>query len=107
MSIRVHVESLVLEGLPLSPVERTRLERALVAELTRSLGEGDFANGLGRHGAVPGLSAADIRVDAGNGGASIGAQLGRTIYGALASVKRGELAGRDTVPAAFAGKFRS
>ena len=83
MSIRVHVESLVLEGLPLSPVERTRLERALVAELTRSLGEGNYAKALGRHGAVPGLPAADIRVDARDGGASIGTQLARSMYGSL------------------------
>jgi hypothetical protein len=83
MSIRVHVESLVLEGLPLSPVERARLERALVAELTRSLGEGGSAKALGRHGAVPGLPAADIRVGANDGGASIGTQLARSMYGSL------------------------
>lgn len=95
MSIRVHVESLVLEGLPLSPVERARLERALVAELTRSLVEGDCANALGRHGAVPDLRAADVRVGAGDGGASIGTQLARSMYGSLVTQE-----GRDPHDAA-------
>jgi hypothetical protein len=84
MSIRLHIESLILEGLSLSPVERTRLERALVAELTRSLGEADSAHALGKLGVMSGLSARGISIDARDGGVSIGAQIARSIYGSLA-----------------------
>jgi hypothetical protein len=83
MSIRLHVDSLILEGLSLSPVERTRLEHALVDELTRFLREGHSAHAFGKLGVLPVLSAPGISIEATDNGASIGAQIAQSIYGSL------------------------
>ena len=85
MSIRVHIESLILDGLSLGPPERMRLERALVSELTRSLEDGDSVQALGRLGVLERLSAPGINIDAKYDGASIGAQIARSVYGSFAT----------------------
>lgn len=89
MSIHLHVDSLILEGLSLSPVERTCLEHAFVAELTRSLRESDSAEAFGKLGVLPRLSAPGISIDAKDNGASIGAQIARSIYDSLAPRENG------------------
>jgi hypothetical protein len=90
MSIRLHVESLILDGLSLGPAERRHLERALVAELTHSLEGADSVHALGKLGVLPRLSAPGISIDAKDNGNSIGAQIAQSIYGALVPQETGD-----------------
>lgn len=85
MTIRLHVERLTLDGFALNGAERVRLERAVVAELTRLLGGADAAGALRDlpGGAVPALRAAEVRLWAGEPASSLGAQVARSVYGAL------------------------
>lgn len=87
MTIRVHVERLVLEGLELSLAERGVLERGVVAELTRLLGGGDAARALTRiyaDGAtLATLHAPQLQFVPGESPAALGTLLGRSACHAL------------------------
>lgn len=77
MSIHVHIERLILDGLPVRGGEGTAVRAALEAELARLLGEGGLADQSA--GAVPFLPAGAIELT-GEAGPS---HLGRQIAGAI------------------------
>jgi len=82
-SIHLHIERLVLEGLPVSHHQGALVQAALEMELTRLLGEGNLSALSG--GAVPHLPVASIQLANDNKPASMGRQIAQAIYGGLAS----------------------
>jgi hypothetical protein len=92
MTIRVHVERLALEGLAVAGADRARLERAVVAELTRLLGDAGVAGALtgAVGGAVATLPAAEVRLRPGGSAASLGVEVARSVYGALVPTSTSE-----------------
>jgi hypothetical protein len=103
MTIRMHVEHLALEGLAVSGADRARLERAVVAELTRLLGGADAARALAGDlggGAVASLPAAEVRLRPGDSAATLGAQVARSVYGALVPASAPEPRGAVEAPRA-------
>lgn len=88
MKIHVHIERLILEGLPLGPGGGARVQAAVEAELTRllssdSLAEGGIAQAWPAGGAVPDVPAAAIRLNADARPAEIGGQIARSVYGGI------------------------
>ena len=85
-SIHVQIESLVLEGLPISPAQRPLFQAALEKELGRLLAEEDergLTPLLHGGGAVYSLPAPDLQVERNSSPAQLGIQTARSIYGGL------------------------
>lgn len=83
MNVRLHVERLVLDGLPLAPGQAPLVQAAVEAELARLFAAGGPAPGLASLGAVPALGAGGITLGEGAAPAEIGAQIAQAVYGGL------------------------
>lgn len=86
MKIHVHIERLILDGLPLGPGGGARVQAAVEAELTRLLSSDSLAvlaQAWPAGGAVPDVPAAAIRLNAGARPAEIGGQIARSVYGGI------------------------
>ncbi|HEX4953037.1 MAG TPA: hypothetical protein VF017_06555 [Thermoanaerobaculia bacterium] len=88
MSVHLHIERLVLDGLPLGPRERRELEAALGAELGRLLAQGPLHPELAAGQAVPSLRAPDLPMPQNQGPTALGQGLARSIHGGLAPQRR-------------------
>lgn len=82
MNINLHIEQLVLDGLPLMPGQGPAVQAALEAELSRLLAERGMGNLSG--GAVPQLSVPSIQLSPAGPPAQWGRQIARTLYDGLA-----------------------
>jgi hypothetical protein len=88
MKIHVHIERLILDGLPLGPGGGARVQAAIEAELARLLTaggtvEGSIAQTWPTGGAVPSVPAAPIQLSTGVRPAEIGGQIARSVYGGI------------------------
>jgi len=82
MNIRLHIDRLVLEGLPVTRSQGPLVQAAVEAELSRLLSEGGLARELASGGAVPSLTADNIKLAKG-GPAQVGRQIARAVYGGI------------------------
>ena len=78
MSIKVHIERLVLERIP--DHETTRVRKSLEAELTRLLRQGGLSRELLHGGALPDVPATAIRVCRDRNAQRFGAQIAHSVY---------------------------
>lgn len=83
MTIHVHIERLVLDGLPVTRLQGPQVRAAVEAELARRLVAGDLAPGLAQGGAVPSVRAPSITLNAGAGPHALGRQIATAIHGGL------------------------
>jgi len=83
MKINLHIERLVLDGLPLADGQGAIVRAAVEGELARLLSEGGMAPGLQSGIAMPSLRAGAINLNADSGPAQIGQQLAQAVYGGL------------------------
>ncbi|GAB4205449.1 MAG: hypothetical protein OHK0022_31550 [Roseiflexaceae bacterium] len=83
MHVTLHIERLVLEGLPLDPAQRPLLQAAVEAELARLLAEDGTPDMLAAGLHVHSLRAAPIQIDGAGGPAAMGAQIARSVYGSF------------------------
>jgi len=82
MNIKLHIERLVLEGLPVTRSQGPLVQAAVEAELSRLLTEGGLAAELAAGGAVPSVLAEGIKL-AGSSPANIGRQVAKAVYGGI------------------------
>lgn len=80
--VTLHIERLVLEGLPVGTHEGPLVQAAIEAELGRLFGAGDFGSGGVRSSTVPMVRAEPMMVSA-SGGEALGTQIGQAIYGGI------------------------
>jgi hypothetical protein len=80
-SIELHIEELLLHGLPLARGQRSDVQAAVETELVRLLTE----QGLNRSvaGATPHFSAGSIQLTRNNQPSQLGHQIAQAIYGSL------------------------
>ncbi len=83
MNVDLHIERLVLEGMPLGPRERALMPTAFEGELARLLSAGELSAGLARGGAVPLLRGSNIQVTAGMAPTQLGIQIAHGVYGGI------------------------
>ena len=88
MKIHVHIERLILDGLPLGPSGGSRVQAAVEAELARlltegSTTEGNIAQAWPSGGAVPAVPAAPIQLSARARPAEIGGQIAASVYAGI------------------------
>jgi hypothetical protein len=80
--IHLHIERLILDGLPLERSQGPHVQAAVEAELTRLL----TASGLGEQfqsgGAVPSVRAPEMQVT-NNGSTQIGQQIAQSVYSSI------------------------
>jgi hypothetical protein len=80
MNIHVHIDRLVLDGLPLAPADGQRVQAAFEAELGRLLAAEGPRSHLRVGGMVPSLPAGDLRLAHQSDPASLGHQLAGAVY---------------------------
>jgi hypothetical protein len=85
-SVQLHIERLVLDGLPISPAQGPLIGEAVEAELTRLL----TIQGLAAPGsrAEPNLAAGDIRLSPEGRSRSFGQQIGAAVHQVLNQAKQ-------------------
>jgi hypothetical protein len=83
MTIHVHIERLVLDGLPVVRAQRGTLASALVAEMGRLLAAEGIGSILTADSALAHLRAADLRLGASGGPAALGTQIAAAIHAGM------------------------
>lgn len=85
MSLFLHIDRVVLEGLAFSFQEQAQLEAALTTELGRLLQDGQFHPGLAQGTAVPQLPAEPLRIPARPEPGPMGRDIARSLAHSLAT----------------------
>lgn len=83
MTVHVHIERLVLDGLPLGPGDGPAVQTAVEAELTRLLAERGLAPALERGGALDSVRGADLQLPPAAPANAVGTQIGGAIHRSL------------------------
>lgn len=83
MNINLHIDRLVLDGLPIDHHQGPLIKAAVEVELSRLLTANGLANSLLAGGAVPSAPAPGIQLAKDSNPARLGRQIGRAIYGGI------------------------
>jgi hypothetical protein len=83
MKINLHIDRLVLAGLPIDHHQGPLVKAAVEAELSRLLAANGLANGLMNGGATPSVPAPGIEMSSDGNPARLGHQIGSAIYGGI------------------------
>lgn len=82
-NIHLHIERLILDGLPIERAQGSQVQAAVEAELARLLAENGLESSLAVGGAVPQVRAGAMQLSAGGSPADMGTQIARSVYGGL------------------------
>ena len=83
MNINLHIERLILDGLPISRRDGSAVQAAVEAELTRLLSEGGLSPDLLSGAALPSIKANAINVEKESSPAALGQQIASSLGSAL------------------------
>jgi hypothetical protein len=86
-NIRVHIERLVLDGLPIERRHGPHVQAALEAELSRLLTENGLTASLQAGGALPGMRANAIQLAPGSSPAQIGQSVAQSVYDSIGQIR--------------------
>jgi hypothetical protein len=87
MTTKIHIERLLLEGLPVTSHHGPQLRAAVAAELQRLIGAHGIAHELRSAGAVPNIRAGTLQLGRATGPRGLGAQIAGAVYGGLGRSK--------------------
>jgi hypothetical protein len=87
MNIKVHIERLILDSLPIAHAQGPLVRAAVETELARMLADGGLSRELRAGGAVPVLSGGNIQVDKESRPAAMGKQIAGAVYGGIGNRK--------------------
>ncbi len=80
MNIRLHIDRLVLDGVPLEAGGAQGLQSALEGQLAQLLAEGGLSADLRRGGALRSIRAGNVQIPARPNGSQLGGQIARAVY---------------------------
>jgi hypothetical protein len=83
MNINLHIERLILDGLPIANGQGPLVQAAVEAELGRLLGAEGLHPSLQSGIAVPSVRADAVSLNAGSNPTQIGQQIARAVYGGI------------------------
>ena len=86
MNIRLRIDRLILEGLPVGATDGPGVRSAVESELTRLLTSGGVSESL-QPGAIPQLRADALHYSAHSGPKQLGKQIARSLYGGIGKAK--------------------
>jgi hypothetical protein len=87
-NIRIHIERLILDGLPISHVQRPLVQTAVEAELARLLALDGVAPNLLRGGALPYAPGGSLQLTGDGNPERLGQQIAQAVYGGIGGGKR-------------------
>lgn len=88
MRIVLHIDRLVLDGLPITGADGPRLRRALARELSRLLASGGVAAGLSGGTALPRVAAPRLTTIGHEKPSALGRKIAHAIYAGIGRPKR-------------------
>ena len=80
MKINLHIERLVLDGVPIDRTQGGKLRAAVEQELTRLLTAGDLAPQFSSDGSIPSLRGGNFRIRGALGPTEIGGRIANAVY---------------------------
>lgn len=80
MNIQLHIERLVLDGLPITRSQRPLVQAAVEAELARLLAADGLSPIVVAGGVLPRVPAGDIQLTKDDDPGSLGQQIARAVY---------------------------
>ena len=83
VGIEVHIDHLVIEGLPVGPDQADLIRAAIEGELARLLASGGPPTGLTRGGTRPEARGGAISYGTDDTPATLGTRIGRAIHGGI------------------------
>lgn len=83
MNVRLHIERLIFDGLPVSHAALPHLQVAIETELAQLIADGGFSADFAADRTVPSLRGGDVRMTAGGGDAQLGRQIAGALYGGI------------------------
>jgi hypothetical protein len=83
MKINLHIERLILDGLPVERRQGAAIQTAVESELARLLLAGGLNSELLSGGALPSLRASAIQLTNETGAPHLGAQIAESVYGGI------------------------
>lgn len=84
-NIHLHIEQLILDGLPIERSQGPLVQAAVEAELSRLLSENGLAAELQTGGAMPSVNANRIQLASGGNPAQMGRQIAQSVYSGIGS----------------------
>jgi hypothetical protein len=87
MNIHLHIERLILDGLPIGSGQGALVQAAVEAELSRLLVQGGIAPSLQSGGAVPSVRAEAIQFTAQSTPAQMGQQIAHSVYAGMGKTR--------------------
>ncbi len=86
-NIHLHIERLILDGLPIERSQGPFVQAAVEAELSRLLTENGLAPNLHTDGAMPNVHANAIQLTASSNPAQVGTQIAQSVYGGIGNTR--------------------
>jgi hypothetical protein len=83
MNISIHIERLILDGLPIPQRERSRLQAAIEEELARLLANGSLAFDLRTPGTLSRLNGGTLELTGDEEPSQLGKHIAGAIYGGI------------------------
>jgi hypothetical protein len=82
-NINIHIERLILDGLPISHSQRPLLQAAVEAELARLLTNDGLSAGLMAGGVMPYVPGGSIQLMSDENPKTLGQQIAQAVYGGI------------------------
>src|SRR6202008_474567 len=83
VNINLHIERLILDGLPVEPQQHAQVQAAVETELARLLVAGGVNSGLLTGAARPSLRAGAINVSNETNATHLGSQIAQSVHGGI------------------------
>ena len=86
MNVHLHIEQLVLDGLPIASGQGALVQAVFQAELAQLLSDGGLAHGLQEDATLPHVRADAIQSTSGDP-IQLGQQIARSVYGSIGNAR--------------------
>jgi len=83
MNINIHIERMILDGLPISHIQRPLLQAAVEAELARLLAADGLAPNLQADRALPYVPGGSMQLESDGNPKILGQQIAQAVYGGI------------------------
>jgi len=90
MNINLHIDRLILDGLPVATAQGPFVQAAVESEITRLLGADGLSASLCAGGALPSVASGTIQLSSNPGPVDLGKQIATAVSGALGGDDRNQ-----------------